>query len=117
MEIYDLGTQTVFIPARAELSSSPIGRGEIVSAIIRNPLTNAAGTPNVIEVLVGDGGTQLWDLLPGAQSPEIFASDLKDVYIRVRVAVGLVVATDVIVMAHRYAEPVRDVSRQKRRRR
>lgn len=116
MEVFDLGTQTVFFRVRVTLSNKEIGRGAIVSVIIRNPLTNADLSPNALQIWVGDGGNQIYDLLPGANTPEIFAADLKDVYVRVMAAVEEVDETDIIVIAHRYAEPVKDVSRQKRRR-
>jgi hypothetical protein len=109
----DLATQTVFYRVRAGLSARPLGRGEVVSVIIRNPFTNANNTPNVLEVLVGDGATQAYDLLPGANTPEIFTADLKDIYVRVRVAVDLVNETDLVVIAHEYAEPVRNVSKRR----
>lgn len=116
MKVHDQGTQTVIVRHRVTLSASPLGRGEIVSVIVHNPLSNADNTPNVLEVLIGDDASQIYDLLPGANTPELFAVDLKDLYARVRVAVGEVEPvdeTDIVLIIHRYAEPVRPVKYRK----
>lgn len=110
---HDLGTQTVFTTIRANLSAKPLGRANIVSVIVRNPFTNEDLTPNVLTLLIGDGAVQFWEILPGSNSPEIFAADLKDLYIRVQAAVGEIDETDATLMIHRYPEPVRDVGHRR----
>lgn len=88
---------THFIQARADVQAQPLGKGRIVSVIIQNRLNNMDGTGNNVEIMVGTGTGQIWQGLPGAQSPEIFARDLEDIYIRVRTGVT---AVDVPVLVY-----------------
>lgn len=113
----DLGTQTNVFRIRAGLSARSLGRGKIVSVRVLNPLQNANLSANVLTVLVGDGGAQAIPLLPGQETNELFTSDLKDIYVRVAAAVEIdpgpppviVSSTDVVVTAHRYPKPVRNI--------
>lgn len=89
---------TDFIQARADVQPQPLGKGRIVSVIIQNRFNNMDGTGNNVEIMVGSGTGQIWQGLPGAQSPEIFARDLEDIYIRVRTGVT---ACDVVVFVYR----------------
>lgn len=95
--------ETKFFRVRARVNSHSVGRGEMVKIIIHNPLTNADGTANNVEVLIGDASGQIYDLLPGANTPEIYAEDLKDLYLRVRPP-G-VTETDLVVLHYRERKP------------
>lgn len=105
----DAGSQSVIYRLRVGLSASPTGRGQIVSVIVLNPLTNADGSGNVLTLLVGDGGSQCYPLLPGEKTVELFFNDLRDCYVRAAAAVGGVVETDAVIIVHRYPTPVRDM--------
>lgn len=102
--------KTFFYTVRVEQSAKPLGRGQVTSIIIKNPLIFPDGTVNSQKIIVGDGAGMLWDLLPGQVAPEIFTNDLKDVYARLLISAGdLTTAIDVPVMAHRDAIPTRTV--------
>jgi hypothetical protein len=77
-----------------------IGRGACIKVIIRNPLTTPAGAPNPLEVRVGDATGQHYDLLPGANTPEIYAEDLKDIYVK-----ALTDPTDITIMVYSQYRP------------
>lgn len=106
-----VGNKSVFMQTRVTLTGRPLGRGKCYSVFIRNPLTNPDGTNNTVTVLVGDGGMQIWDTLPGQQTPEIFCSDLKDVYVRLLTPEGGPAPSpcNVAVIVHRDAAPTRDI--------
>lgn len=103
------GPKTVFYRIRVSQSARTLGRGRVVSLYVRNPLTNAVGTGNTTTILVGDSQTQLFDLLPGSITPEIFAADLKDISVRVlNIPLAPNTDCDCVVVAHREPEPVRN---------
>ena len=83
-----LGLETVFIQARADLQPQPLGKGAIIGVVIQNRLNNMDGTGNNVEIMVGFGTGQVWQMLPGQESPIIYAADLEDIYIRTRVPEG-----------------------------
>lgn len=103
--------KTVFFTVRAEIGAKPLGRQRTDSIIVRNPLTNSDGTGNTQTVLVGDGGGQNYDLLPGQETPIIYASDLKDVYVRLCQIVGgdTAAPVDLVIIAHLDPIPVSNV--------
>jgi hypothetical protein len=105
----DPGAQSVIYRLRVGLSASPTGRGKIVSVIVVNPLINADLSGNVLTLLVGDGASQPYPLLPGEKTVELFFDDLRDCYVRVAAAVGPVNETDAVLIVHRYTTPVKDM--------
>lgn len=74
--------ETIFSVVKAERAPKALGRGEMVALIIQNPLTFPDGTTNISEVFVGSGTNMLYFMIPGQESPYIYAEDLKDLYIR-----------------------------------
>lgn len=96
-----IGLQTAFIQARAGLQAQPLGKGACVAIVIQNRLTNMDNTGNSIELMVGYGTGQIYQMLPGQESPIIYCADLEDIYIRIRAAVGEVSAVDVPVFVYR----------------
>lgn len=106
----DAGAQSVIYRQRVGLSAVPTGRGRIVSVIVLNPLVNEDGSGNVLTLLVGDGSTQCYPLLPGEKTVELFFNDLRDCYVRAAAAVGPVVETNAVIIVHRYPTPVRDMT-------
>ena len=95
-----LGLVTDFIQAQADVQPQPLGKGKIVAAIVQNRLNNidATNSGNNTDVMVGFGTGQIWQLLPGQESPVIYARDLEDIYIRVRTGVT---AVNVTVMVYK----------------
>lgn len=85
---------------QAATVAKAIGRGAIVKVIIRNPLTTPAGTPNAQEIRVGNATGQHYDLLPGANTPEWYAEDLKDIYVK-----SLTAATDITIIQYTQYRP------------
>lgn len=76
--------ETVFIQARAGVQAQPLGKGSCVAVVIQNRLSNIDGTGNNVELMVGFGTGQIYQMLPGQESPIIYCADLEDVYLRVR---------------------------------
>jgi hypothetical protein len=97
--------ETNFYRVRARLNAHSLGRGEMIKVIIRNPFFNADGTANNLDILVGDGSGQLFEVLPGSSTPEIYAEDLKDLYLRVRATIAGISETDVAVLCYRERRP------------
>lgn len=93
-----LGIETFMLQARASVQPQPLGKGRIIGVIIQNRLNNLDGTGNNVELMIGFGGGQLWQMLPGQESPILYANDLEDIYIRVRTGVA---AVDVPVLVYR----------------
>lgn len=76
------GLESVFMRVLAGIAPKSLGRGEIIGVIFQNPLTNADGTSNTSELFVGNGTNLIWFMIPGQESPVIYAEDLKDVYVK-----------------------------------
>lgn len=77
------GLETVFSRVKAEPSPKALGRGEIIAVVFQNPLLKPDGvTSNNSQVWVGGGSVQPYLMLPGQESPIIYAEDLKDIYVR-----------------------------------
>jgi len=76
--------ETNFIQARADAQAQPLGKGACVAVIIQNRLNNINGTGNNTELMVGSGTGQIYQMLPGQESPIIYARDLEDIYVRTR---------------------------------
>lgn len=74
--------ESLFFRIIAETSPKEIGRGECIAVIFQNPLENQDGTANANEVWVGSATNLIWLLIPGTESPLIYAEDFKDVYIK-----------------------------------
>lgn len=95
--------ETVFIRARSRVQPSALGKMRMVSLVIQNTFNNMDGTANTSEIMVGNATGQPWQLVPGQQTPEIWADDLEDVWTRVRdTNVGTPV--DVTVIIHKPKE-------------
>ncbi len=94
---------TEFIQARADVQPQPIGKGKIVAVIFQNRLNNinATNNGNNSDIMIGYGSGQIWQLLPGQESPVIYANDLEDVYLRLRLAAGTPCDVAVIVYKER----------------
>lgn len=80
--------ETVFLRASARVQPSSLGKGAIVAVIIQNTLTAMDNTANNSQVMVGSASGQPYQMLPGQESPLLYAQDLDDVYIRVQVGGG-----------------------------
>lgn len=74
--------ESLFFRVLAESSPKEIGRGECIAVIFQNPLENQDGTANANEVWIGSATNLIWLLIPGQESPLIYAEDFKDVYIK-----------------------------------
>ncbi len=95
-----LGLVTEFIQAQANTLPQPIGKGRIVAVIVQNRLNNinTGTTGNNTDIMIGFGAGQIWQLLPGQESPVIYANDLEDIYLRTRTGAS---AIDVAVMVYK----------------
>lgn len=93
-----LNLETVFMQGRANVQPQPLGKGKIVGVVIQNRLNNIDGTGNGTDIMVGFGTGQIWQMLPGQESPVIYANDLEDIYLRVRTGVT---AIDVAVIVYK----------------
>lgn len=82
---------TEFTRATVNVLASPIGKGTILAIVIQNPLNNADGTGNNTDIMVGRGAGQPYQMLPGQESPMIYADDLEQIYTRVRSVAGVAV--------------------------
>ena len=76
--------ETAFFQARADVQPRPLGKGACVAVIIQNRLNNIDGTGNNTELMVGWGTGQIYQMLPGQESPIIYVRDLEDIYVRTR---------------------------------
>lgn len=91
--------KTHFFRVRALVQAKALGRGDMIKVILHNPFFQADNvTPNAIEVMIGDGSQQILLLIPGQSSPEIYAEDLKDIYLKVRTGA---VETDIVCLCYR----------------
>lgn len=100
----DLETQIIRVPV--QLQPAAVGKGACVAVIIQNTLTNLESTAapqagNAIEVMLGGGAGQMYQLLPGQDSPVYYCTDLEEVYLRVREAVGVVNTVNVTVVTYK----------------
>lgn len=78
------GLETAFVSGRAGVQAQPIGKGACVAIVIQNRLSNIDDTGNNVVIMVGYGAGQLYQMLPGQESPIIYCSDLEDIYVRVQ---------------------------------
>ncbi len=78
-----LAMRSVFLRVLVSLNAKQLGRGEIIAVIFQNPLLLPDGNANPVVVAIGEGGGQPWQLLPGQESPIIYAEDLKDIYLKI----------------------------------
>ena len=78
----DEDIETVFSHVLAEINPKEIGRGKMVFVIFQNPFLNPDGTTNNSNVFVGSASNMIYLMIPGQESPPIYAEDLKDIYIR-----------------------------------
>jgi len=93
---------TVFIRAKSRVQASAVGKGACVAVVIQNTFVNMNGTANNSEIMVGNATAQPYQMLPGQESPVIYASDLEEVWTRVRdTAVGLGVPVDVTLLVYK----------------
>lgn len=75
---------TEFSRAKVRVQASPLGKGRMVSVIVQNTLNNMDSSSNNSEIMLGSASGQPYQLIPGQESPEIYANDLEDVWARVR---------------------------------
>lgn len=76
--------ETVFSHILVGIAPKAVGRGEMVCLIVQNPLFYADGTENTGEIFVGSGSNYIYSMIPGQESPYLYAEDLKDVYIKLK---------------------------------
>lgn len=77
------GLESVLFRIAATANPKQIGRGECVGVIFQNPLLDVDGvTPNTGQVWIGNSTDMIWLLIPGQESPLIYAEDLKDIYVK-----------------------------------
>lgn len=86
------GLETVFMRITAEQAAKAIGRGKMVAAIFQNPLLNAGGEANAVNILIGSASNQIYLMLPGQESPIVYAEDQKDIYVRAAASIGAIAA-------------------------
>lgn len=97
-----LDLETNFIRVTAPVQPRALGKGAIVAVVIQNALNLMNGTANASEVMVGSKTGQPYQMLPGQESPIIYARDLEDISIRVRdTAVGAGTPVDVTVIVYK----------------
>ncbi len=78
------GLESVFFRVTATPNPHAIGRGECVGVIFQNPFFEAdQETPNTASVYIGNSTDLIWLLIPGQESPLVYAEDLKDIYIKI----------------------------------
>lgn len=78
----DSDLETIFSRFQVGIGPKALGRGEMISIILQNPLTNADGTNNTSELFFGSASNQIYFMVPGQESPLVYAEDLKDLYIK-----------------------------------
>jgi len=93
-----LNLETQLIRATIGVQPRALGKGAIVAVVVVNTLNNMDSTNNATEIMVGNATGQPYQMLPGQESPLIYASDLDDVYARVRTGV---VEVDVTVIIYK----------------
>lgn len=77
------GLESIFMRVQATPNPKAIGRGECVGVIFQNPLLDVDGTTtNNAQVWIGNSTDFIWMLIPGQESPLIYAEDLKDIYVK-----------------------------------
>ncbi len=96
-----LDLESDFLRVNCDLRERPIGKGACVAVIFQNRLLNDDGTGNALEAQVGYGAGQPWNLLPGQESPVIYANDLEKIYVRTRAAVAGVSSFQLTVLVYR----------------
>ena len=74
--------ETVFTHILVSIAPRAIGRGEMVAVIVQNPLFNTDGTNNNAQIFVGSATNMIYSMIPGQESPVVYAEDQKDVYVR-----------------------------------
>lgn len=75
------GLETIFFRVAVNQNPKAIGRGECIGVIFQNPLMDVDGeTPNTALVWIGNSTDMIWLMLPGQESPLVYAEDLKDIY-------------------------------------
>lgn len=101
----DKPLETVFLRCNAPIQPRALGKGRIRYVRIQNTFNLMNGNANTSEVMVGNAIAQPFQLLPGAETPDIYADDLDRVWIRVRdTAVGLGTPVDVTVIVYKEKE-------------
>lgn len=96
--------ETVFMRCNAPVQARALGKGTIVAVVIQNTFNLMDGTPNNSEIMVGTDNAQTYQMLPGQESPVIYAHDLADIWIRVRDLAGGGAGTPVDVTVLVYKE-------------
>jgi hypothetical protein len=76
--------ETIFSHVLVSFVPSAIGRGQMVAVIVQNPLFYADGTDNAGEIFVGSASNMIYSMIPGQESPIIYAEDEKDVYVKLK---------------------------------
>ncbi len=77
------GLESVFFRVGATQNPQPLGRGECIGVIFQNPLLGVDGvTPSTGSVWIGNSTDFIWLLIPGQESPLVYAEDLKDIYVK-----------------------------------
>lgn len=61
-----------------------LGKTDCIAFRLQNPLNNQDGTANNTEVVMGDRSSQLYQLVPGQESPLIITPNLAHWWIRKR---------------------------------
>jgi hypothetical protein len=77
-----LDLETVFTHVLVGIAPKAIGRGEMVAVIVQNPLINIDGTTNTSQMFLGSATNIIYSMIPGQESPVVYAEDQKDVYVR-----------------------------------
>lgn len=80
--------ETIFSRFQAGIGPKALGRGEMISIIVQNPLTNADGSANTSELFFGSASNMIYFMIPGQESPLVYAEDLKDLYIKLNFPVN-----------------------------
>lgn len=102
-----LDLETDYLLCTSTLIEQKLGKGNCIAVIIQNRLTNDDATGNALELMVGKGNGQIWNMLPGQESPVIYANDLEEIYIRTRVAVAGGSTFQFVVMVYRQKRETR----------
>jgi len=79
-----LDLETIFTRVQADINGpKALGRGEIIAVILQNPLLTSDGvTTNNSQIWVGGGSVRPYLMIPGQESPILYAEDLKDIYLQ-----------------------------------
>lgn len=101
----DVCLTTVFDRAKVRVQASALGKGKIVAVIVQNTFNNMDNTANNQEIMVGSATAQVYQMVPGQESPLIYATDLDQVWARVRdTAVGAGTPCDVTLIIYKEKE-------------